>query len=777
LTKKPKTHPKPKLQHAPSRDELLAFIRERGGDVNRREIVRHFRLDAIGKRELNALMREMRDGGQLNRKRKRLHVSGELPAVVVAEIFGRDEDGELLAVPAEWDEQEQGAVPKIRLRFARLPDAGPAPGVGDRVLLRTEKSEDDETAAYAGRVIRTLEKARATALGIFLKLAAGGGRLQPVDKKSLGRELAIPAGAEDNAEDGDLVSVDLLSQRAYGLPTARVREKLGSVKGERAVSLIAIHTHGIPNEFRRDTLAEAEAARPASMSRREDWTSLPLVTIDPPDAKDHDDAVFALSDTDPGNKGGFVLTVAIADVALYVKPSSALDREALERGNSVYFPDRVVPMLPERLSGDLCSLRPGEQRAAMAVRMVIDAQGRKRRHSFHRIMMRSRARLNYAQVQAAIDGKPDNATEPILDSILKPLYSAYRALSKARDEREPLALDIPERKIVLGAHGIVERVVSPERLDAHKLIEECMILANVAAAETCEARKTLLLYRVHDSPTMEKVAALREFLQSLGHKLPPSDQLKPRDFNRILKRVEGTDNERLAHEVILRSQAQAEYAATNYGHYGLQLRRYAHFTSPIRRYADLIVHRALIRALKLGDDGLPDTTPEALAEIGARISAAERRAMAAERETVDRLIANFLADRVGATFRGRISGVTRSGLFVKLDDTGADGFIPARTLGTEYFRHEEHRHAMVGERSGETYQLGDKVEVKLVEAIPAAGALRFEMLSDGRRDMRSRHKQDARGKSGGKSRFQRRGNPTPGDRKGPHRRVHSKRRK
>jgi ribonuclease R len=242
------------------------------------------------------------------------------------------------------------------------------------------------------------------------------------------------------------------------------------------------------------------------MTKREDWTSLPLITIDPPDARDHDDAVFALPDGDSGNKGGFIITVAIADVAAYVTPGSALDREALERGNSVYFPDRVVPMLPDRLSGDLCSLRPGEQRAAMAVRMVIDANGRKRRHSFHRIMMRSRARLNYTQAQAAIDGKPDAVTEPILETILKPLYAAYRALAKARDEREPLALDIPERKIVLGAHGIVERVVSPERLDAHKLIEECMILANVAAAETCEAKRTPLLYRVHDSPALEKVA-------------------------------------------------------------------------------------------------------------------------------------------------------------------------------------------------------------------------------------------------------------------------------
>jgi ribonuclease R len=774
VPKNPNKRPKkPKSQKPPSREQLLAFIQERGGDVNKRDLVRSFRLDAIGKRELNALLREIRGEGRLGGKHKHIHVPGELPAVVVADINARDEDGELIAAPAEWDEEEHGPAPRIRLEFGRRPDAGPAPGIGDRVLLRTHKNDADDAASHSGRVMRVLEKARAQALGIFRKLAAGGGRLQPVDKKSLGRELTIPAGAEGGAEDGDLVSVDFLPQRAFGLPTARVRERLGSIKGERAVSLIAIHTHGIPDVFRREALAEAEAARPAGMTKREDWTSLPLITIDPPDAKDHDDAVFALPDSDPGNRGGFILTVAIADVAHYVTPGSALDREALDRGNSVYFPDRVVPMLPERLSGDLCSLRPGEQRAALAVRMIIDANGRKRRHSFHRIMMRSRARLSYTQAQAAIDGKTDAATEPILDSILRPLYAAYRALAKARDEREPLALDIPERKIVLGAHGIVERVVSPERLDAHKLIEECMILANVAAAETCEAKRTLLLYRVHDAPTLEKVAALREFLATLGHKIPPSNEIKPHDFNRILKRVEGTDNERLVHEVVLRSQAQAEYAAVNYGHYGLQLRRYAHFTSPIRRYADLIVHRALIRGLGLGQDGLPDTTPEALAEVGARISAAERRAMAAERETVDRLIANFLADRVGAIFRGRISGATRAGLFVKLDDTGADGFIPARTLGADYFRYEEKHHALIGERTGETHRLGDRVEVKLVEAIPTAGALRFEMLSEGRRDQRSRHKREVQGNGRNKSR----GKPTPRDRNRRKGRAHSGKRK
>jgi ribonuclease R len=738
VPKKSRKPPKAKSSAAPSREQLIAYIGERGGEVNRRELVRAFRLDAVGKRELNTLLRELREEGRLGRRRKRLHVAGRLPPVLVAEVTGRDADGELLATPADWDDEEQGAPPKIRVVFPRRAPAGPAPGVGDRALVRTETNEPGDPVPYSGRVIKLIAKARAQALGIFRTWPMGGGRLVPVHKKELGREIAIPPGAEGGAEDGELVSVDMLAQRAFGLPSARVRERLGSIKSERAVSLIAIHAHGIPHEFRRDTLAEAEAARAAPMAGREDWTSLPLVTIDPPDAKDHDDAVFAAPDGDSANRGGFILTVAIADVAHYVTPDSALDREALERGNSVYFPDRVVPMLPEKLSGDLCSLRPGELRPALAVRMVIGTDGRKRRHSFHRVMMRSRARMHYEQLQAAFDGRPDATTEPILDSILKPLYAAYRALAKARDEREPLALDIPERKIVLGAHGIVERVVSPERLDSHRLIEECMILANVAAAETCEQQRVPLLYRVHDAPSLEKVVALREFLATISLKLPPGNVLKPMHFNRVLARVSKTEHERLVHEVVLRSQAQAEYAATNYGHFGLQLRRYAHFTSPIRRYADLVVHRALIRALRLGKDGLPDIAPEALAEIAARISAAERRAMSAERETADRLIAHHLADRVGATFRGRISGVTRAGLFVKLDDTGADGFIPARSLGADFYRYDERRHAMVGARDREMHRLGDAVEVKLVEAVPVAGALRFEMLSEGRRDAGAR---------------------------------------
>ena len=732
----PKNPIKSKQSAAPSREELIAFIKQRGGKVSKRDIARAFRLDTVAKADLKAALRELRTEGELSQRRRRFNVAGHMPNVVLAEITGRDDDGDLIAEPAEWDRADHGSPPKIRLVFNRRAKEGPAPGIGDRVLLRAHAAREVENGVtHEGSVLKVIDKAAVQLLGIFRARPNAPARLVPVDKKSLGREIEILSGAENGAQDGDLVTAELASKRAYGLPQARVREKLGSLKSERAVSLIAIHAHGIPNVFPRDALAEAERASTATMTGREDWRSVPLVTIDPPDAKDHDDAVFAEADPDPNNKGGHIVTVAIADVSYYVTPGSALDRTALERGNSVYFPDRVVPMLPEAISNDLCSLREKVDRPALAARMVISHDGRKLKHSFHRIMMKSAAKLSYRQTQDALDGKPDDATGPLMERVLNPLFAAYQSLAKGRDARQPLALDIPERKLVLKPDGTLDRVITPERMETQKLIEEFMILANVAAAETCEHHRVQLLYRVHDAPALEKVASLREFLQTIGQSLSKSNVLRPGDFNRILERFKGKDTERLVHEVVLRSQAQAEYAAINYGHFGLQLKRYAHFTSPIRRYADLIVHRAIIRALGLGKDGLPDMLSEALAEIGAKISAAERRAMAAERETVDRLIAHFLVDRVGATFRGRISGVTRAGLFVKLDETGADGFVPARTIGADFYRFDERHHALIGERTRETYRLGDHVEVKLVEAIPVAGALRFEILSEGRYDI------------------------------------------
>ncbi|NIX77711.1 ribonuclease R [Microvirga terricola] len=718
----------------PSREDIVAFIAKASGKVGKREIAQAFGIKGGDRIWLKQMLRGLEIEGVVDRRGRNVHKAGQLSAVVLADIKKRDRDGELIAEPTEWDTEEHGPAPTIVIMPSRKPRPGmPVAGVGDRALLRVEPLKPGDIHHYSGRVTKIIAKQRAQLLGIFKAIPEGGGRLIRVDKKSRERELLIRPGDEEGAQDGDLVAAAHVRHGHFALPHAKVKERLGSVKSEKAVSLIAVHTHNIPNVFAADTLAEAERAEHASLSGREDWRHVPLVTIDPPDAKDHDDAVHAVRDEDESNAGGFIVTVAIADVAGYVRPASALDREALERGNSVYFPDRVVPMLPERISNDLCSLRPHQPRPALAVRLVIGPDGRKKSHAFHRVMMRSAAKLSYQQAQAAIDGHPDEVTEPILDSILKPLWAAYACVKKARDIREPLFLDLPERKIELKHDGTVDRVYVPERLEAHKLIEEFMILANVAAAESLEKADTDLIYRVHDEPSLEKMRALSEVLASIGLKLPTQGPIKPELFNRILRSVEGSEHQLFINEVVLRTQSQAEYSAENYGHFGLNLRRYAHFTSPIRRYADLIVHRALIAAMKFGKDGLaPHTTRAELIEVSAKISGAERRAMAAERETNDRLIAHFLADRIGASFDGQISGVTKSGLFIKLDETGADGFVPAGTIGADYYRYDERTHSLRGERTGETYRLGDRVHVKLVEVAPVAGALRFELLSEGR---------------------------------------------
>jgi ribonuclease R len=734
------THAQSRAGALPSREDLLAFI---GGEaapggakpparITKREIARAFGVPSNDKADLKLLIKDLEADGAIQRGRKTLRRQGRLPALVLADIFERDRDGELIAKPVEWT--EEGEAPRILVHRPRgKREGGLAPGLGARVMLRVEFDAEatKREPAYSGRVVKILDKAKARVLGIYRALEAGGGRALPVEKRGAPREIFVPAGMSGDAVEGDLVALEALREGRFGLPTARVVERLGSIKSERAISLIAIATHGIPDVFSAATLHEAEAARPAGMDHREDWRSLPLVTIDPPDAKDHDDAVHAAPDADPDNAGGFVLTVAIADVAHYVRPGSSLDKEALERGNSVYFPDRVVPMLPERISNDLCSLRPDEDRPALAVRMAIGADGRKRKHSFHRVMMRSHAKLSYEQAQRAIDGAPDETTAPMLESVLKPLYAAYAAMKIEREQRSPLDLDLPERKLVLNADGSLKGVRWPERLDAHRLIEEFMILANVAAAESLETAKAQLIYRAHDAPSVEKLNDLSEFLSTIGVKFAKGERVRPAQFNAILGRVKGDPSEQLVNEVVLRSQAQAEYTNENYGHFGLNLRRYAHFTSPIRRYADLVVHRVLIRALNLGPGGQPDMRVNDLADIAQRISGAERRAMAAERETTDRLIAAHMSEQIGASFEARIAGVTRVGLFVRLAKTGADGFIPAATLGADYFRFDEAARALVGTRSGETFRLGDKVEVKLVEAAPFAGALRFEMISEG----------------------------------------------
>jgi ribonuclease R len=474
-------------------------------------------------------------------------------------------------------------------------------------------------------------------------------------------------------------------------------------------------------------LDEVALACAAEARGRTDLRDIPLVTIDPEDARDHDDAVWAAPDPDPANKGGHVTLVAIADVAHYVTPGSQLDREAYKRGNSVYFPDRVVPMLPEKLSADLCSLKEGVDRPCLAVRMVFDKDGRKRRHEFLRGMMRSAARLTYAQAQRAFDGKPDETISAAAKQTLQGTWAAYQALVKERTARNPLDLDLPERRIEIGADGKIASIAFRERLESMRLIEEFMVLANVAAAETLEKARTPLVYRVHEEPSKEKLFAFSDYLKTIGMNFAKGQVMKPAVFNRILANAKDGPHEAVMNDVVLRTQAQAVYAPGNLGHFGLNLPKYAHYTSPIRRYADLVVHRALIRALKLGEGGLTDREAARLTETAEHISMTERRAMAAERDSNDRYVAAFMQDRVGATFDARVTGVTRFGLFVRLAETGAEGLLPARVLGTEYFRHDERRHALVGDRTGTVYGLGVILRVRLAEAAPLTGGLRFDL--------------------------------------------------
>jgi ribonuclease R len=713
----------------PSRQEILDFLQTANRETGKREIARAFGIKGGDRIALKELLRDMADDGLITGSRRKLTRPGVLPSVTVIEIVARDPDGEFVGRPGTWDE-EHGPAPRIVMAESKR-GTGPVVGIGDRVLARITPLGADADYPYQARTIKRLARATQRLLGIFRALPGGTGVIDPVDRKQL-KEWPVTRGNTGDAENGELVRFELARGGRYGVQTAQVIERLGNPAAQQMTSLIAVHAHGIPDTFPEAALAEAEAAKEPDLKRREDFRQLPLITIDPSDARDHDDAVWAEADPDPSNRGGWVVIVAIADVCSYVRPGSSLDKEARKRGNSVYFPDRVVPMLPERISNDLCSLKEDEPRGCLAVRMVFDKDGRKLKHRFFRALMRSAAGLTYEQAQAAIDGRPDEVTTPLLDAVLRPLWGAYASLVLSRTERAPLDLDLPERKILLDDQGRVRTVVTPPRLDAHRLIEEFMIAANVSAAETLEAKRSPLIYRVHDAPSKEKLSSLGEFLATIGLKLPKSGTLKPAHFNRILADTRATPTAELVGEVVLRSQAQAEYSDDNLGHFGLNLRRYAHFTSPIRRYADLIVHRALVRALGFGNDGLTDAEMEQLERIAQAISDTERRAMAAERETADRLIAAYLADRIGARFQARVSGLVRTGLFVRLVETGADGFVPASSIGREYFYHDEARHALVGEDTGLAYRLVDPVEVRLVEAIPTAGALRFEMLSEGR---------------------------------------------
>ena len=712
---------RPERGQLPSPDDILAFIAENPGRVSKRDIAKAFGITGSHVRaKLKDLLKAMKDEGRIGRVAgRRLEIAGDLPSEMAVEIIDIDDDGRAIAEPLMW--HGDTPPPKIPLLPGSGKRGGPAPGIGDRAFVQVKRDGD----GWEGRVRRLMEGESEQIVGVYRQTSAGA-RIIPTDRRK-GRDFHAQLMPGIAPEHGDLVLAEPLQSRRFGPIEARVVRVLGSFEDTDAVSLIAIASAGIPTQFGEDALREAAEARPVtSPGKREDLRNIPLVTVDDADARDHDDAVWAEPTREHG--AAWHAIVAIADVAHYVRPGSALDRTAYRRGNSCYFPDRVVPMLPERLSNDLCSLRPGEDRACMAVHLWLGKHGDLIRWKFVRGFMRSAARLTYDEVQAHADGNPCEKTSQLDVDLIANLYGVYAALREARDQRGALDIDRPERKVKM-EDGRIAEIGLRHRHDSHKMIEELMIAANVAAASALEERHHPVMYRIHDQPSAEKIEGLREYLQSIGLSLRKSPQLRPMDFAQLLERAAESEFKDAINETVLRSQSQAEYAPENIGHFGLALPRYGHFTSPIRRYADVLVHRSLIRAFHLGEGGLPDDAGTEFDKVGVHITATERRAMRAERDAMDRYLCAYLAERLGQTMTGRITSVGRFGVFVRLDETMADGLLPARRLPGGPFHTVEGRQQLQG--NGVVYSLGDAVTVKLVEADPVQASVGFDLVEGG----------------------------------------------
>lgn len=713
----------------PTRQQILDFISTSSTPAGKREIAKAFGLHAQDKIALKALLKDMSDEGLIDSAPGRaFHKMGGVPKVTVLRIT--DVSGDTVwAQPEQWIAE---GVPVPRLRVRERGKKG-ALGIGDRILARTEEAGN----GWIAHPMKKLARGEEQMLGVVHE---EGGRLylQGIDKKD---RNSLPISDRGEAMPGDLV----LAEKAGRPPRifARVTEILGDPFAPRSFSMIAIHKHGIPNVFSDELLEEAERISKQQLGTREDLRDLPIVAIDPADARDHDDAVWATPDDDASNPGGWKAVVAIADVSFYVRPGSELDREARKRGNSVYFPDRVVPMLPEILSAEVCSLKEGEDRAALACHLQVGANGELKSWRFTRAVVSIAANIAYDDAQTIIDGPdterallddrfaPGTDKRAEIEPALKHLWGCWDALNKARDKREPLALDLPERRIVLDEKGRILSVAPRERLDAHKLIEDYMIAANVAAAKALEAKKAPVMYRIHEPPSREKLVALKDYLKTFDMEFALGQVIKPATFNQILKKIGESDAKDEIMTQVLRTQTQAYYGPENAGHFGLSLGSYAHFTSPIRRYADLIVHRSLAAAYGLGQGGLTSGEAESMERIGESISQLERRAMEAERDTVDRYVAAYLAQHVGEVLDAKITGVQNFGFFATVEGIGGDGLVPARDLGSEYFRYDEASQKLIGEHSGMSYGLGMRLQLRLAEANPVTGALRFE-LPDGK---------------------------------------------
>jgi ribonuclease R len=748
------TKPKTTKAGLPTRQQILDFISNSETAAGKREIAKAFGLHAQDKIALKSLLKDMSDEGLIDSAPGRaFHKMGGLPKVTVLRIT--DADGDTTwAVPERW-EAEGVPVPRLRVRERGKRDPL---GPGDRILARTEEAGN----GWIAHPMKKLARGEEQMLGV-VKEEGGRLYLQGVEKKE---RHSYPISDRNGAEPGDLV----LAEKAGRPPRifARVTERLGDPFAPRSFSLIAIHRHSIPDVFSDELIAEAERVSKLDLGKREDLRHLPIVAIDPSDARDHDDAVWATPDDDPANEGGWKAVVAIADVSFYVRPGSIIDREARKRGNSVYFPDRVVPMLPEILSAEVCSLKEGEDRAALACHLQVGKNGELRNWRFTRAVVSIAANIAYEDAQTIIDGPgserpmlddaylPGTEKHAAIEAALKPLWDCWKALNKAREKREPLDLDLPERRIMLDEMGRILSVAPRERLDAHKLIEDYMIAANVAAAKALEAKKAPVMYRIHEPPSREKLVALKDYLKTFDLEFALGQVIRPATFNQILDKIAEAEFRAEVMTQVLRTQTQAYYGPQNAGHFGLSLGSYAHFTSPIRRYSDLIVHRSLVEAYKLGPGGLTAEEAGSMERIGESISQLERRAMEAERETVDRYVAAYLSAHVGEVMEARITGVQNFGFFATIEGIGGDGLVPVRDLGTEYFRYDETSHKLIGEDSGQAFSLGQRLPLRLVEANPISGALRYE-LPDGKGSAGGGD--ERRGKGGPKRVLKHRGRP------------------
>ncbi len=672
----------------PSKEAILEFVQSSDTPAGKREIAKAFGLKGQEKIALKKRLRDMAEEGLIDGKKTAYHRMGGVPKVTVLKVVAI-EDGEPVAEPENWDPDGKDKPPRLTVKESKKVAALRR---GDRFLARTE----EKPRGWIAHPMKKLPARTEGLMGVVEFDGAGKPWLAPVDKRV---RNSSPIADLGGAEEGELV----LAERAGKSPRAGVKvvEVVGDPLAPKSFSLIAIAKHGIPHVFPQEALEEAQRATglPVSSDNREDLRDVPIVAIDPADARDHDDAIWA----EPDGEGGYRAIVAIADVSYYVRPGGQLDREARKRGNSVYFPDRVVPMLPEVLSADVCSLVEGQDRAAMACHLHIAPDGKIADWRFTRAIVNLATNIAYEDAQKAID--EDSADEP-----LRHLWGAWKLLYKARAARDPLDLDLPERQVRLNDEGVIEEIAIRERLDAHRVVEDFMISANVAAAKALEAKAAPVVYRVHEQPSREKLVAFREYLASQGRKFALGQVVTPGLFNRMLKDIGDPAEKALIMEAVLRSQTQAYYGPANAGHFGLALGSYAHFTSPIRRYADLLVHRALVDAYKLEQPkpkidlpeatGLSDRDRSALGQITEAISQTERRAMEAERDTIDRYVAAWLSGRVGEIFDTRITGVQGFGFFATIDKLGGDGLVPVSTLGREYFRYDEAAQKLVGESIG-----------------------------------------------------------------------------